>query len=79
MNIKDFLVNVQVSESDCDCHGHLRQIDAQLKTNGKPVRIMESSDGYHVVIGNGKSIGDYGRPPAPVSGSEAERIIRAAL
>lgn len=77
MSIKDLLVNVQVSEAKCPCHGYLRQIDAQLP-NGKPIRIMESSDGFHVAIGEVNLIGEF-YVPAPVSGHEVMRMIRSAL
>jgi hypothetical protein len=72
------LLNVRVTEEVCTCPAHnnelIQQIDARL-VNGKAIRILLDSHGYHLVIGTPGI--PAGTPcPAGISRAEAERILR---
>ncbi len=75
------LLNVKTSQEICFCNLHhgqlLRQIDAQLP-NGKPIRIMQDGYGWHVAVGDSKTLGDF-PCPGPVSEEEMLRKIEAAM
>lgn len=77
----NFLLNVRKSSMICNCGLHhneqIEQIDAQLP-NGKPIRVLRDSYGYHVAIGDWNSLGDFRCPP-PVSEADAARMIQSAL
>ena len=74
------LSNVRVSGEICNCYIHkgeyLQQIDAQLP-NGREIRVLLDSHGYHVTIGNPR-IAEYAPCPPPVTQAEAERLLREA-
>lgn len=51
MNVFQYLLgDIKATESTCECCGTLQQIDATLPDD-TPVRIMQSSDGYHIAVG----------------------------
>ncbi len=81
MDFNRVLLNIRTRSMVCNCGLHnnelLEQIDAQLP-NGKPVRILKDSYGYHVAIGNKNSLGDFACP-VPVGEAEVARMISAAL
>lgn len=66
------LYDVVITEDDCFCHGHLRQIDGYISP-GVRVRILEEPSGYRVNIG--KITNNPGRV---VSGVELLRILDIA-
>lgn len=68
----DKLENVIKTASICRCHRELYMFDAVLE-NGKPVRVMESADGYHVSIGEIPAV-----PPDAISFDDAARMISEA-
>jgi hypothetical protein len=55
------LGNIVTTESMCECHGELKQIDATLPDD-TPVRIMQSDEGYHVAVG---VPGEFAPPAVP--------------
>lgn len=75
------LLNVRVHEEICNCPIHkndrLQQVDGELP-NGKFVRVLLDSYGWHVVIGT-PHIPDDIRPPRPVSKAEAVRLLQEAM
>lgn len=48
----NIFTNVRFTRSQCDCHGNLFQMDARFVSSGKPVRVMQSREGWHVSIGD---------------------------
>ena len=58
-----FFRGITTSESDCECHGHTRMMEATLPDE-TPVSVVQSWQGFHVVVGGAVPI------PDAISGDE---------